>query len=283
MKKYMVVLLIPFFFACGRAAKERAAQLQVTKDSLIAQTSQKDVAINDFMKSVNEIQGVLDSIKTKENIISQSTQGTGEMRSSVKNQIKSDIISIYSLMLKDKQQLAALSGRLRSSGLKMDEFQKLIAHLQRDVAEKDSTLAVLNDKLSKLDVMFAAANHRIDTLNGVVQNQGQQINSQSQVINDQTTSLNTAYYIEGTSKQLKEDKIIKGSKLLPNFNKSKFTKVDIRNLKEIPVQTKKVKFLTNHPPSSYQLVKEGKIVKSIKVTNEKDFWSTSKYLVMVTD
>jgi predicted nucleic acid-binding Zn-ribbon protein len=283
MKKYIVILLIPFLFACGREAKEKAAELRARNDSLINQTTQKDLTINDFLQSVNEIQGVLDSIKMKENIISQSTQAMGEMKHSVRNQIKSDIMAIYSQILKDKQRLDALYGKLKSSGIKFEEFRKLVDHLQREVAEKDSTLAVLRENMSKMDGVILAANHRIDTLSNEAQNQSQQISSQTKVIDDQTIVLNTGYYILGTPKELKKDNIIKGSKLVPDFNKSLFTRVDIRNTKEIPLSTKKVKLITNHPPSSYKLVTDGKMVKALQVTDEKAFWSASKYLVMVTN
>jgi len=37
MKKYIVILMIPFLFACGRAAKEKAAELQTRNDSLLHQ------------------------------------------------------------------------------------------------------------------------------------------------------------------------------------------------------------------------------------------------------
>ena len=213
------------------------------------------------------------------------TQTSGELKRSDKDQIKSDITSIYALMLKDKHQLAVLSSKLKSSGLKLEEFQKLVDHLQSDIKEKDSTLASLRDRLSAMNIQINLANQKIDTLNNVVQNQGQQINSQSQTINDETVALNTAYYILGTSKELNKDNIIKGSKLLPDFNKNLFTRVDIRSTKEIPIpkETKKIKLITNHPPSSYRLITEGKIVKSIVVTDEKAFWSTSKYLVLIED
>jgi hypothetical protein len=285
MKKYIVIILIPFLFSCGRADKEKAAALQAKNDSLVSQTVQKDAAITDFMKSVNDIEGVLDSIKTKENILNKNTQTSGELKVSDKDRIKSDISSIYALMLKDKQQLAALSGKLKSSGLKLNEFQKLVDHLQSDIKDKDSALASLRDKLSAMNIQITLANQKIDTLNNVVQNQGQKINSQSQTINDATVALNTGYYILGTSKELNKDNIIKGSKLLPDFNKNLFTRVDIRSTKEIPIpnNTKKIKLVTNHPPSSYRLNTLGKIVKSIVVTDEKAFWSTSKYLVLIED
>jgi len=73
MKKYLILLLIPVFFACGRAAKKEAEALKAKNDSLLTQTTSKDEAINDFIKTVNDIQGTLDTIKMKENIITVST------------------------------------------------------------------------------------------------------------------------------------------------------------------------------------------------------------------
>jgi chromosome segregation ATPase len=283
MKKYIVFLVIPLLFSCGRADRERAQVLQARTDSLMSQTSQKDLAINDFMKSVNDIQGMLDSIKTKENIINQSTQNGGEMKVSVKQHIMSDISSIYALMLKNKRELGVLSSKLKSSGKQLAEFQKLIDHLQQETSDKDAELKSLQDKLASMNIQITDANQKIDNLNNVVQTQNNMISTQYQTINDQTTTLNTAYYIIGTTKQLKEEKIIKGGKVLADFNRNLFTRVDIRNVKEIPVDKKKVKVLSNHPSDSYKLMTEGKEVKSLEVTNRQAFWSNTKYLVLVTD
>ncbi len=279
----MVLLLIPFLFACGREAKQKVVELQARTDSLMVKTAQKDSAINDFVSSVNEVQGLLDSIKTKENIISMNTEKMGEMKSSMKARMKSDISAIYDLMLKDKQQLDALSRKLKASGAKLTEFQKLIDHLQQDIADKDNELATLRDKLAKMDIAVNTANQKIDTLNNIVQTQGQQINSQAQTINEQTTTINTAYYILGTNKQLVQEKILKNGKLLPDFNRSLFTKVDIRNISEIPVDSKKAKVISNHPSTSYKLQMDGKKVKALDITDEKAFWSNTRYLVVVID
>lgn len=282
MKKYIVILVIPLLFACGRAAKEKAMELQARNDSLMNQTSQKDLAINDFMKSVNDIQGMLDTIKAKQQIISHSTQN-GEMKVTAKDQILNDISSMYALMLKDKHEMDVLSHKLKTSGLKLAEFQKMVDHLQQEIAAKDNELSSLRDRLEKMNIAVNTASRKIDTLSNIVQTQTNQLTTQSQTINEQTTALNTAYYIMGTSKQLKEEKIIKGGKILPDFNRSLFTKVDIRDLNKIPVQKKKAILLSNHPSTSFKLNKEGKVVNSIEVTDEKSFWSNTKYLVVVTD
>jgi len=283
MKKYIVVLAIPLLFALGCTNKEKAMELQAKNDSLLNLTSQKDLAINDFMKSVNDIQGMLDSIKLKEQIISRSTQGVGEMQVSMKDKIRDDIASIYSIMLKNKHDMEILSNKLKNSGMKLTEFQKMVDRLQQEIADKDNDLAALHDRLSKMDIVLATATHKIDTLNHVVQTQNDQLTSQTQTISEQTTALNTAYYILGTSKELKNEKIIKGGKILPDFNKSLFTKVDIRNVSQIPIQKKKAVLLSNHPTSSFKLNMDGKKVSSIAVTDEKAFWSNTKYLVVVTD
>ena len=62
MKKYFLLLLVPFVIACGREAEKKAQDLQAKNDSLMSQTLQKDEAINEFIASINDIQGTLDTI-----------------------------------------------------------------------------------------------------------------------------------------------------------------------------------------------------------------------------
>jgi hypothetical protein len=283
MKKYMILLLIPFMFACGREAKQKVVELQARTDSLVQQTAQKDSAINDFMGSVNDIQGLLDSIKTRENLITASTEKMGEMKPNMKAKMRSDITAIYDLILKDRQKLEVMSRKLKNSNVKLTELQKMVDRLQQDIAAKDTELASMREELGKMNIAVNTANLKIDTLTNVVQTQGQEISQKTNVINEQTTALNTAYYYLGTAKQLKDNKIIKSGKILPDFNRALFTKVDITTITEIPVQNKKVKVLSNHPTTSYKLSMDGKIVKAIVITDMKAFWSNTKYLVVQVD
>ncbi len=276
-------MVIPFLFACGRSAKERAAELQVRTDSLMQQTSQKDVAINDFVKSINDIEGMLDSIKTRENIVSLKAHNTGELKVSSRDQIRSDIVSIYDLMLKNKEQLNNLSHRLRMSGVKNSEMEKLIDRLQKDLSDKVTELDALRDKVSKMDIAMADAHKKLDTLSNIIQTQNAQITVQEAKIDAQTNTLNTAWYFIGTRKELKDAGIIKGGKILADFNKSKFRKVDISKTNEILLGMKKVKMLSVHPSSSYKLNKKGKEIESLEVTDNMAFWSDSKFLVIEVD
>ena len=284
MKKYMLFLMIPLFLACGHAAKEKAKELQARNDSLMNQTVQKDEAINDFIRSINDIQGTLDTIKMKENIINLSTGKSGELKVSAKEQIKDDITTIYNLMLKNKKELASLTSKLRASGMKIAELEKLVSHLKKDISDKNTEIENLRDKLAKLNINIEAANLKLDTLTNVVKEQEQQLNQQSQVISRQESALNTAYYIIGTEKELKKNKVIaSGDKIIPDFNKSLFTKIDIRKTLEIPVLSKKAKVLSNHPTSSYKLNGDKKTIQALQILDYKAFWINSRYLIIMVN
>jgi uncharacterized protein YfkK (UPF0435 family) len=284
MKKYLILLLIPLFFACGRAAKKEAEALKARNDSLLAQTVQKDEAINEFIRSVNDVQQMLDTIKTKENLINLSTQQSGELQVSAKDQIKNDITDIYSLLLKNKHQLSVLTRQLKASGMKVTELQIMVARLTKDIAEKNAELEALRAKLAKMDIVVETANLKLDTLTNIVKMQTNQINDQSQTISGQDAALNTAYYIIGTSKELAKNGVIgKGDRILGDFNKSLFTKIDIRNVKEISILSKKAKVLSNHPTTSYKLTGDKKIIQALEITDYKAFWSNVKYLVIMVN
>ena len=284
MRKYLILLMIPLLFACGRRAKKEAEALKARNDSLMAQTMQKDEAINEFIASINDIQGSLDTIKMKENVINLSTDKTGELKLSAKDQIKSDITAIYGMMEKNKKQLADLMHKLKASNLKVTELQKLVDRLQKDITSKNAEIESLRDKLAKMNITIEAANLRVDTLNGVVRKQSSAIKDKEQTIAAQDAALNTAYYILGTAKELKKNGVIgKGDKILGDFNKDLFTKIDIRKVTEISILSKKATVVSNHPTSSYKLVGDKKIIQSLQILDYKAFWTNSKYLVIIVN
>ena len=89
---------------------------------------------------------------------------------------------------------------------------------------------------------------------------------------------------------MKEQKILSGGGLFKakevmkgDFNKDYFTKADLRTLKEIPLEMKKAKILTNHPEGSYSLVKNDKGLLTLVISDPQNFWSLSKYLVVNVD
>jgi len=284
MKKYFLLLLIPVFVAsCGREAKKKAEELQARNDSLMTQTMQKDEAINEFVRSINDIQSTLDTIKMKENVINLSTERGGELKQTAKDQIKTDIQTIYNMMLKNKDQLAKLTRKLKAANMKVDELQKMVTRLEKDIATKSAEIEDLRANLAKMNIKFEAATLKIDTLSKTVNQQGQKITDQTQTIASQEEALNTAYYVIGTSKDLKKNGVVKKGDVLADFNKELFTKIDIRKTTEISILSKKAKILSSHPSTSYKFTGDKKVIQSLQILDYKAFWSNSKYLVIMVD
>jgi hypothetical protein len=280
----LILLLIPLFFACGRSAKKEAEAMKARNDSLMSQTMQKDEAINEFIASVNDIQGLLDTIKMKENVINMNTDRSGELKLSAKDQIKSDITAIYTMMEKNKRTLNDLTRKLKASNMKVTELQKLVDRLQKDVTTKNAEIETLRDKLAKLNIVIETANLRLDTLTGVVKKQSSAIKDKDLTIAQQEAALNTAYYIIGNSKELKKNGVLgKGDKVLADFNKELFTRIDIRKTMEISILSKKATVLSNHPTSAYKLVGDKKIIQSLQILDYRAFWNNTKYLVILVN
>lgn len=103
----------------------------------------------------------------------------------------------------------------------------------------------------------------------------------AQTISQQDKQLNTAWYVFGTKKELKQNNILNGGKVLrEGFNRNYFTKIDIRVDKEIKLYSKSAKILTAHPSGSYTLSKDTNGQYVLRISDPDSFWSTSKYLVV---
>jgi len=267
------------FTSCGGGEKEPnplADSLSNLNGELNGKLSEKEAALQDFVSAFNEIQDNLNTIKEKEKIVTNSTK-SGDVKSK-EDQIKEDLQAIYDLIGKNKSRINSLSKKLKNANVKIKGFEEMIASLQAQIADKDNTIAELKSAIEALNIELSNLNTNY-----------QEVEQEAEV---KTEKLNTAYYAFGTSKELKEKGIItkeggfigigKSTKVKDDFNKEYFTKIDVTTTASIPIGGKKAKILTTHPSSSYKLVGE-KTVEKIDITNAEEFWSASKYLVIVID
>ena len=291
MKKFIYLLLIPVIILTSGCAhrKEQIARLQAQNDSLRAVGTDKDSNIADFVKTFNEVEANLDSIKQVERIINKSAK-EGEVKGSRKEQIKSDIHYIYDLLQKNRKLVAELTAKLSKSNKHAKELQLMIDNLNKSIDEKNAQITQLTDELGKLNIQVKDLNVKVAGLNSNVNDLTADNQKKQADIDAKTEALNTAYYVIGTNRELKEKKIITGAggfigigrtkNVLADLNMNDFTKVDITKVSEIPVMKKKINIITSHPTSSYR-IEGNKTVDKIVITNAKEFWSLSKVLVIV--
>lgn len=274
-----------FFAACFMALvacnneKAGSNQSQVSQaDSLQKIIEQKDNEINDMMGVLNDIEEGFRLINEAENRVSVAKDGEGANK---KQLIRENIQFIQQRLAQNRELIEKLRKQLNGSSVKGEEMKRTIDNLVKQLEDKDHQLKDLRAQLEAKDIHIEELDMTINSLNKDVSSLKGESEQKSQTINAQDKQLNTAWYVFGTKKELKEQQILVNGKVLQgNFNKSYFTKIDIRNFKELKLYSKSAKLLTMHPSSSYKLERDSKDQYVLRITNPQIFWSTSKYLVV---
>lgn len=283
MKKLLSVTLIAIlslaFVGCQGNKQSADSAERAQTDSLRQVISQKDNEINDMMGTLNEIQDGFNEINAAENRVTIAKGGEGANK---EQQIRENIQFIAKTMKHNRELIAKLRNQLKQSSVKGDALKNTLESLSKQLEEKDKQLQQMRAELDAKDIHITELDEAINNLHTNVNNLANENSKKSQVINSQDKQLNTAWFVFGTRKELKEQRIIEGDKVLQsNFNKNYFTKIDIRVDKEIKLYSKYAKVLTMHPSSSYLLQRDANKQYTLKITNPEIFWSTSKYLVIL--
>ncbi|MBS1763703.1 MAG: hypothetical protein JSS90_01920 [Bacteroidetes bacterium] len=281
--KFSYVLLL-VLFSC-KDYKPEVDRLNRERDSLINNSSLKDSTIDSFLGDFNEIEASLDSINQIHSAITRDRKNDPEMGGTVKDRIRRNMESINQLLDQNSQRIAELTRKLNGSNVKSAELQKMIKGLNLKIAERDSMIADLNNQLGDAKIEITGLRTNIETLNST-------IGEKEKTIEEKVNTINTAYYVVGTYKQLRDKKILskkggfigigRSQTVNSDVDNSKFIKVDIRQFNNLELNTKSVKLASVHPAASYSYDKDKKKINSLKITNPELFWSNSKYLVVVT-
>ena len=280
MKKLLMMACLAAFVLTGcNDGKNNAANNAAQADSLNSIIAQKDSELNDMLGTLNEIEDGLNQINEAENRVVLLKNGEGATK---RQKLKEDVQFIATRMKQNKELLAKLQKQLANSSFQGDQLKKTIENLQKQLVEKEKQLQALREELDSKDIHIAALDETINNLNTKTSNLTKESSKKTEVINAQDKQLNTAWYVFGTKKELKNQHIMEDGKVMTgNFNKSYFTKVDIREVSEIKLYSKSAKLLTTHPSSSYTLVRDANKQYTLRITNSQIFWSTSKYLVVL--
>ncbi|MGI6222750.1 MAG: hypothetical protein ACOYJG_04005 [Prevotella sp.] len=280
MKKllFFACLLAVFFASCNNKGAQQGLTSAQT-DSLSKIIEQKDNELNDMMGTLNEIEEGFRQINEAENRVTIAKDGEGANK---KQQIRENIKFISERMAHNRELIKKLQEQLRTSSIKGDQFKTTINNLTKQLQEKDQQLQQLREELDAKDIHISELDETINNLNTDVSNLKTESADKSKTISTQDHLLNTAWYVFGTKKELREQRILEGNKVMRgNFNKNYFTKIDIRNTREIKLYSKSATIKTIHPSGSYTLERDANKQYVLRITNPQNFWSTSKYLVIV--
>jgi chromosome segregation ATPase len=281
MKKLLIApLCLLVLVACKQRGNDAVAlMLEQQRDSLTRIIEQKDNEIDDMMATMNDVQEGFRAINEAEQRVTIASNGEGVSEA---ESIRENMEFIQNQMQQNRELISKLRNQLRQSSVRADQLRRALDNLTQQLEEKDNQLRQLQAELEAKDVQIGELNQQVSTLSGNVNDLQEENNQKSQTITSQDKQLNTAWFVYGTKKELKNQHIIEDGKVLrSNFNRDYFTKIDIRIDKEIRLYSRSAKILTAHPQSSYTLQQDANKQYILRITNPQLFWSTSKYLVVL--
>ena len=281
--KYVTAMALGAAFALASCvSKGTVVRVEDQRDSLVSVVSAKDSLINAVFEDINAISENLVLIKTRENLISVAGGSEGGRRPV--EEINNDIAAIDRLLRENRAKIESLqrsAAQLRKANLRIDGLEKMIADMNRQLAEKKAEVEQLRESLVRMGDEVKSLTEEVAVRSAEVENlSGEKVELQNQ--------LNTVYYIVGAEKELRDAQIINKQGFIGrtltvgrNSNFDSFTMADSRLLSEVPVGQKKATLVTSHPEGSYELVTDAnKVVEKLIITDPVRFWESSKILII---
>ena len=284
MKKLLFLsMCVALLSSCGNSGRNDALKAQ--NDSLNIVLAERDAELEDIMEAFNEVQEGFRLINEAENRV--DLQGDYVEGTSAAQKIRDDIRFITEKLQSNRDRIAELEAQLNNGKYASSQLKKTVANLKKELEAKSLQIETLQEELASKNIRIAELDDAVAGLSQDVEKLKADNVAKEAVVASQDKALNAAWFVFGTSSELKEQKILskkflQKAKVLEgdDFNKDYFTQIDIRRDKEIKLYSKDAKLLTIHPDGTYELVKDEKGQLTLKITSPNKFWSVSRYLVI---
>lgn len=291
MKKILLLLAavctLSFAMSCS-TKKEKEQESKdpnaETIDSLRQALTQSQNESNDLIETLSQIQDGFDQINEAEGRVSVENK-QGERAN--KQAIIENMEFIQRTMKLNRELISNLQQQLRNANQSdkrtKAKLEEMVNNYNKQLEDKQKQIDELRAQLAERDIKIAEQGEQINALNTSVNDLSQKNEEKARTVAAQDKELNTAYYMFGTKKELREQRILKSGDVLKSndFNKDYFTRIDLRVTKQIRLYSKSAKLMTNHPAGSYTLEKDAQNQYVLRINNPQEFWSVSKYLVII--
>lgn len=283
MKKLVVLIVCGAVMAsCGNLSGGDKDQLKAENDSLLMELTQRNAELDEMMGTFNDISEGFRQINAAESRVDLQRGAVAEGSLDARQQIASDIEFIRKQMEENKEQIAKLQSMLKNSKNNSSQLKKAVESLTLELAAKTQRIEELQAELASKNIRIQELDAAVTGLTADKEVLSAENEAKAKTVAEQDKALNTGWFVFDTKKELKEQNILNKGDVLKegDANKDYFTQVDIRTTKEIKLYSKSAEVLTTHPTGSFALDKDDKGQLILKITNPKEFWSVSKYLVI---
>jgi hypothetical protein len=273
----LISIVIVSILACNKQQVPEMGKVSAGDSLTLNQLRQRDSSIMEYIKSINMIHSSIDSLSRDARILKLH----GESITSTASMID-EIRAIDKLMIRNNKSLADLRVNLNKSNIKNQELVDLGEALSLELNEKDSEIVSIQKELSKTKAYLSDVTKQLnDSVNVIAQ--------QRTEMAVMKTEGDRVFYTSGTEEELKKKNIVTeeggivGLGRIPvvsqSISQAGFTAIDYHDLSGLSLNGRFVKLVTTHPLNSYRIA-SGTTDKLI-ITDPEDFWSKSKYLVVI--
>ena len=282
MKKIVILGIGASIFFLGSCVEssQKYKSLQARLDSLSTVHIMQNSEMESMLADLNDISAGMQSLRDAERLLTLETINENKANSKSKqqlNQLKKDVQAITEAIASYKEQISKLEGKNKSQSA---EFKRLIAGLNAELDQR-------TQKLNEITKQLAVKTEEVANLTENVEALDKANKSQQMTINEQDMAIHQGHYLIGNRKELKEAEVISRQGIFcppivsSQAQKANFTDLDIREMKVIPLNSKKAKLLSVHPADSYTLETGEDGNMTLKINDENNFWKQTKYLVVM--
>ena len=285
----LVVFCAILIAGCNNKQKEEELQKQLSlaqneQTSLQQQIGERDAYFEEVVRAVNDAYTNLERARAKEAQVMQHAEG-GEgvlqfTNAETRQNLLQNITDIGDALKENRKRIGDLQAKSKSSYAEIAGLNELINNLKKSLQDREQSIALLET--------------RVKGLESEVQEKTQTIAVKDITIDQQQRKINTAYYIIGTRKELKEKGVITdeggflwgllGSTTIMStgFDPMLFSAFDKTKDEPIHVGGEIDEILPRRSEDSFAIAQPDKNTSDLTITSPGKFWQDN-YLVIVVD
>jgi hypothetical protein len=290
----MIVLAVVATTGCNQAelkkalADSKAAEAQ--KDSLLTEV----LETTQFVSDINSELAKAKSVAVKPASSDRGVPGAREDRAE-RQAALARVQQVITRLNESEAKLTATETRAKAS---RQRNARLLAQIETYKKTIEDLKTAAEQQKAEYEAQLADKNTQIASLAGRVDTLTSDKAALSDTVANLTTYKNTVYYAIGTKDELMKKGVItkEGSKFLffggtrlepaRNLNPEAFTAIDKTQATSIPLPRtdKHYKIVSRQSPTYLTgPTKDGKVSGSVEIAQPEEFWSASKYLILVQD
>lgn len=276
-------LVVAFLVGLAGCTKQADVELEQKNAQLNSDLAARDQYIEEVVSAINSVYSDLEAARAKQKRMLKEAESREKMKTlssaDIRQQVMHRIADIGNVLQESRKRIAGLESKLRSSTKQYQSLDEMVANLKKTLEEREQMVAQLEEAVRVRD--------------GQLSEKLREIAEKDSQIRDQQNAINTAYYIVGTRRELKEKGIIEdeggflwgllGSTtiLSSGVDESYFRPIDKSAATTLTIEGEVDEIIPKRNEEFYQTDIGTDESTTVKIVDPKKFWQ-DKYLVIIT-